>query len=214
MENINIKNIRNAISLPNNLHYILIGLMLGDGSISKSSPTSNSRFEMSFGSNYKQFAESIGKLFNDYINTPVKAIKVKGNNMTYTNYRLKTVSLPLFNKYYDMFYRFNEEKNKNLKIIPHNISESLNPIVLAYLLMSDGNFDKNRNRVRIYTNNFTKEEVKILAESINRKLNIYTGVLHDRKNQWILTIGKKQLLILRNIVTPHFEPSMLYRIGL
>ena len=39
--------------------------------------------------------------------------------------------------------------------------------------MSDGNFDKSRNRVRIYTNSFSKQEVEILADSIKNKLDIY-----------------------------------------
>jgi hypothetical protein len=38
--------------------------------------------------------------------------------------------------------------------------------------------------------------------------------LHDRKDQWIITIGAKQLDLLRKIVLPHFHSSMLYRIGL
>ena len=105
-------------------------------------------------------------------------------------------------------------KIKFIKIIPQNIYDNFNSIVLAYLLMSDGNFDKNRNRIRIYTNSFTKDEVIKLSEVINNKLNIYTGVLHDRKDQWILTIGKKELESLRNIVKSHFIPSMYYRIGL
>lgn len=207
-------NIKNDNSLPENLHYILIGLMLGDGYISKSSPTSNSRFE---GTKYKEFALSIGQLFEDYMSNPVKGVEVKGKKATYINYRLKTASLPVFNPYYDMFYRLNsslERPHKFVKFVPLNIYDNFNSIVLAYLLMSDGNFDKNRNRVRIYTNSFTKEEVKKLAEIINTKLNIYTGVLHDRKDQWILTIGQKQLESLRNIVKPHFVSSMYYRIGL
>ena len=59
-----------------------------------------------------------------------------------------------------------------------------------------------------------KEEVQILADAINKKFGIYVGVLHDRKNQWILTIGAKQLDLLRNIVSQHFNFSMLYRIGI
>ena len=59
----------------------------------------------------------------------------------------------------------------------------MDPVVLAYLIMTDGNFDKSRNRVRIYTNSFKKEEVENLASSIHSKLGIYTGVLHDRKDQ-------------------------------
>jgi len=101
-----------------------------------------------------------------------------------------------------------------VKKVPANILESMDPIVLAYLLMSDGNFDKNRNRVRIYSNSFIKEDVQILAEAINTKLGIYVGVLHDRKDQWILTIRAKQLDLLRQTVSSHFDPSMLYRLGL
>ena len=118
-------NTKNLIILPENLHSILIGIMLGDGSISKSSPTSNSRFEMSFGSNYSKFAEHIANMFKEFINTPVKEIKIKGKNKDYTNLRLKTVSLPVFNYYFDLFYQFNSEKGKYVKIVPLNISELL-----------------------------------------------------------------------------------------
>jgi hypothetical protein len=69
------------------------------------------------------------------------------------------------------------------KIIPENIYELLDPIVLAYLIMGDGNFDKGRNRVRIYTNSFTKAQVENLALAIDKKFGIYTGVLQDNKNQ-------------------------------
>ena len=199
---------------PDSLISVLIGILLGDGGIYRTSSTSNCRFEMSFGQHSQQFAEKIGELFKDYMSNPVKSVTLKVRDKTYTNYRLKTATLSLFNQYHDMFYNWNLEKGKYIKIVPKNISEFMDPIVLAYLLMSDGNFDKNRNRVRIFTNSFTKEEVQILADAINAKLGIYVGVLHDRKDQWILTIGAKQLDLLRQTVSQHFDPSMLYRIGL
>jgi len=34
--------------------------------------------EMSFGTNYKQFAEHLDELFKEYMNQPVKEIEVKG----------------------------------------------------------------------------------------------------------------------------------------
>lgn len=206
----------NSKNIPNlgNLNSILIGIMLGDGSLYRSSPTANVRFEMSLGQNYEEFALEIGELFKEYINNPVKAIEVKGKIKSYTNYRLKTKSLPVFVEYYNMFYEFNEELNKFVKIVPKNIGDLMNPVVLAYLIMTDGNFDKGRNRVRIYTNSYSKEEVESLAKAINNNLCIYTGVLHDRNNQWILTIGAKYLDLLRNTVFNHFHKSMLYRIGL
>lgn len=206
-------NIQSDVQLSKTLNSILIGIMLGDGGIYRTSVTSNSRFEMSFGGDYKQFAESIGLLFKDYMSNPVKEIKLKGKTKVYTNFRLKTVSLPVFNQYHDMFYKWSDDKGKYIKVVPVNILELMDSVVFAYLIMTDGNFDTNRNRVRIYTNSFTKEEVISLGEAINKKFGIYVGILHDRRDQWILTIGAKQLDLLRQIVSIHFAPSMLYRIG-
>jgi LAGLIDADG DNA endonuclease family len=104
----------------------------------------------------------------------VKSLQIKGKNKFYTNYRLKTNSLPIFNQYYEMFYKFNSDTQKYIKIIPENIIDLVDPIVLAYLIMTDGNFDKSRKRVRIYTNSFRKDEVQNLAVAINKNLGIYT----------------------------------------
>ena len=201
------------------LHYIIIGIMLGDGSLYRSSSTANVRFEMSLGQKYEEFALELGDIFKDYMSNPVKALKIKGKTKSSTNFRLKTRSLPIFLEYYSMFYEFNQDSNKYVKIIPKNIDDLTSEacsIVLAYLIMTDGNFDKGRNRVRIYTNSYTPlgEEVERLALIINNKLGIYTGVLYDRNNQWILTIGAKYLNLLRDKVNKHFHKSMLYRIGL
>ena len=199
--------------LTENLHSILIGLMLGDAGIYKSSMKSNSRLEMSFGTKYKQYAENIENLFIDYIKNPIKQAEIKVDNKIYINYRLKTKTLPLFNVYHNMFYVLNTDTNKFVKVVPNDIENLMNPIVLAYLIQGDGNFDKGRNRVRIYTNSYTKEEVKNLSLAINENLNIYSSILHDRKDQWIITIGAKQLDKLRKLLIPYFCKSMLYRIG-
>lgn len=148
---------------------------------------------MSFGQKYEEFALHLEDLFKDYMTNPVKSLEIKGINNTYKNFRLKTKTLPLFCYYHDLFYEYSLEQNKYIKIIPKNIEEFMDPIVLAYLIMTDGNFDKGRNRVRIYTNSFKKEEVKNLVLAINNKLGIYAGVLHDRNDQWIITIGAKYL---------------------
>ncbi len=204
----------NSLSQFGNLHSILIGLMLGDGSLYRSSARANVRFEISFGQNYEEFALAIGELFKKFMSNTVKALEIKGKTKSYINYRLKTKSLPIFVEYYNMFYVLNEDLNKYVQIVPKNIDELMNPFVLAYLIMTDGNFDKGRNRVRIYTNSYTKEEVESLAKAIYNNLGIYAGVLHDRNNQWIITIAANYLDLLRSTVSIYFHNSMLYRIGL
>lgn len=74
---------------------------------------------MSFGQHSKVFANWIAQLFADYISTPLKSIKIKGENKRYINFRLKTLTLPLFNKYRDIFYMFNPLTNKYEKIIQY-----------------------------------------------------------------------------------------------
>ena len=206
---------KNNNILPQNLHDILIGIMLGDGHIYKSSPTSNSRFEISFGKDRENFAIWISDLFEDYSNSGINTIYYdKSFFNTSFGYRFKTKSLSIFNSYHDLFYKKDNITWKYHKIVPSNIKSLMNPIVLAYLIMGDGNYDKGRNRVRIYTNSFLKQDVEKLSLSINNNLGIYTGVLYDRNDQWILTIGAKNLELLRNTVRGYFHSTMLYRIGL
>jgi hypothetical protein len=51
-------NIENIPSLTPKLNSILIDIMLGDGHLYKSSITSNTRLEMSFGHKYKDFLKA------------------------------------------------------------------------------------------------------------------------------------------------------------
>jgi len=105
----------NLSSLRLDLHSILIGIMLGDGSIYRSSPTSYTRLELSFGQIYEEFALHLGDLFKDYMNNPVKSLEIKGKINTYLNFILKTKTLPVFNYYHDLFYEYNMEQNKYKK---------------------------------------------------------------------------------------------------
>ena len=180
----NVKSNNNNLNiLPGELHSILIGIMLSDGSLYRSSPNANTRFEMSFGKKYEELAFHISNLFRNYLNNPVKSIEIKGKNKNYINYRFKTKTLSIFNFYFEMFYKLDIISGKYIKIVPENIKDILDPVVLAYLIMADGNFDKGRKRVRIYTNCFNKLEVENLALAIYSNLGIYTGVLHDRNDQ-------------------------------
>ena len=110
----NNNNINNNLKLE--LNSILIGIMLSDGGLYRSSPTANLRFENEF-LKYKSLAFHIGELFKDYISNPVKPIEIKGKNKVYINYRLKTKTLPVFNSYYEMFYNEHHLTNKYVKIV-------------------------------------------------------------------------------------------------
>jgi hypothetical protein len=126
----------------------------------------------------------------------------------------KTVSLPIFLKYHKMFYLFDETLKRYIKIVPLNIKDIMTPVVLAHLIMGDGNLKSKDKIIRIYTNSFSKKDVERLSNAINNKLDIVTKTTLDRNNQYMITISKNQLDKVISIVLPYMHPSMLYKLDL
>ena len=154
-------------------------------------------------------------LFGPYIETGPDVISTFNSKTKTYNIiiKFKTVSLPLFMFYHKLFYKSNPE-GKYVKFIPQNIEQYINPVVLAHLIMGDGNLKSKDDIIRIYTNSFTKEEVELLALAISKKLRILTKVVHDRKDQYIIVISKDQLIKVRELLIPYMHPSMYYKLGL
>jgi hypothetical protein len=69
-----LKQVNTGTPLPIELKSVFIVIMLGDGSLYRSSPTSNVRFEISFGQKYESFALYLGELFKEFMSNPVKAL--------------------------------------------------------------------------------------------------------------------------------------------
>ena len=63
--------------------------------------------------------------------------------------------------------------------------------------MGDGNYLKERNIIRIYTNSFTKNNVILLSNIINDNLSISCKVIHNRNNQYIIVIEKGNVDLTR-----------------
>lgn len=160
------------------------------------------------------FLLHIYNILEPYVNTGPEIINVKLKNKNYDTVRIKTVSLPSLIKYYIQFYKYEENKGKIIKILPINILEEMTPVVLAYMIMGDGNYNKEKRIIRIYTNSFTEIEVSKIVEVLHKKLEIKSRKQHDRKGQYIIIIEKEEVIKVREIVKPYIHPSMYKRIGL
>lgn len=210
-----IKNYRSQVSLPKYLHEVMIGLLLSDGSLEITSKTSSARLSVVFGLKHASYLLHLYSLFEPYINggpdvASVYNKKTKSNNVVI---KFKTQSLLSLVYYYNLFYKLNSN-GKYVKCIPVNIDLLVTPVVLAHLIMGDGNLKLPDLIIRIYTNSFTKEEVERLALAITNKLNIRTRAVHDRNGQYMLAISKDQLPLVRVLLTAHMHPSMYYKLGL
>lgn len=202
-------------TLPKYLHEVLIGLLLSDGSLQKSSPNSAARLSVIFGLKNAAYLMHLFVLFEPYIGTGPDVVSVY-NNKTKSSHmviKFKTLSVPLFVYYYNMFYKLNNN-GKYVKYIPKNIEEFISPLVLSHLIMGDGNFKPLDEIIRIYTNSFTKEEVELLALAITNKLSIKAKAVHDRNGQYMITISRDKLIQVRQLLKPYMYPSMYYKLGL
>jgi LAGLIDADG DNA endonuclease family len=87
-------------------------------------------------------------------------------------------------------------------------------VILAHLIMGDGNFKSSDNIIHIYTNSFSKNDVERLGSAFTKKLGIIIKVTYDRNDQYMLTISKDQLKIVRFLTLPYMHNSMVYKLGL
>jgi hypothetical protein len=81
----------------------------------------------------------------------------KRTGKSYMAFDFLTFTLPFFTELHKEWYQKVEEKN--VKILPSNISELLTPRALAYWLAGDGSFDRSQGSIVIYTNSFSLAEV-------------------------------------------------------
>jgi hypothetical protein len=113
-----------------------------------------------------------------------------------------------------MFYIYDKILKRYIKIVPYNIEDIMTPVVLAHLIMGDGNLKSKDKILRIYTNSFLKKDVERLGNAITNKLGIVTKITLDRNNQYMLTISRNQLEKVRSIILPYMHISMLYKLDI
>jgi len=196
---------------------VMHGLLLGDGHLHKNKgKKTNPLYTQTFGQHYELFAQNVFYIFKDFCTTKgLYTYKVKSgiNSPFYQRYIVRTKNLEILNEFFNVYYSLNSQ-GKYIKILPLDIENILTPIVLAFFVMSDGNYHKQHKIIRLCTNNFSKTEVELLSKAILNKFNINNRIEHVRKNQYIIVIRRLQVPIFQSLIKDYIIPSMLYRIGL
>lgn len=194
---------------------ILIGSLLGDGSMEKS--INGSRFvfyQAKVNGEYLLWLHQvINKLGYTESNLPKiysrKGYKLVGDldEIRYY-YRFRTFTFSSFNWIYDAFY-----PNNSRKIIPNFIDTYLTPFALAVWMMDDGTSFKNKG-FKFSTNSFTLKEIQNLALILKTKYNLDTTIHKSGlNNQYNIYVPKASFIKLREIVKPYFHPTMLYKLN-
>ena len=201
---------RSKLKLDSYLKQVLIGTILGDVHMRRSSEKANVRIIFRQGSINTSYLLHLYSLFKNFVLTPpsVNTISDKSTGKLRYNISFATLSLPCFNELYESFYL------EGKKIIPNNIADLLTRISLAYWIMDDGSF--TGSGLKLHTNAFSLEELNLLIKALNKNFSIKASisVSNREKSQYNLYISKNQISMVKDLVIEHMHQSMLYKLDI
>lgn len=112
--------------MPTRYYSIIVGKLLSDGCLEKSSNTSNTRFKFKQSFDRSLYViHSFLSLSHYCSNIPFLGKSIRKGKICYF-IAFSTRSLPCFNELYLLFY------NNKVKTIPKNIYDLLTPIAIAH----------------------------------------------------------------------------------
>ena len=159
-----------------NIQDVLIGSLLGDGCISKSGRVPiHFRFKQSvIHAEYFFFMYFILENYLTLGSPGFNQFFDKRYGQTYSSLLLLTnaVSKDKLNLDYlkELFYKWDNENQKGIKIIPQNIVDLFSPIALAFWIADDGHF--YHNGIFLNTQSFGEDGVNLLIEALDKNFDI------------------------------------------
>jgi hypothetical protein len=177
---------------------ILIGSLLGDGSLRRQNNRNNALFEVNHSYKQEEYVNWKCNYFQEYILTKPKFRK---NNGARIAYRFTTQSLPVFTEYYYWFY------SDGKKIIP--IDLELNALSLAVWFMDDGS--KSYSSYYLNTQQFSIPEQEFLIRLLFSKFGL-TSKLNRDKQYFRLRFSTNSSRSLEKIIEPYIISSLRYKL--
>lgn len=180
---------------------IIIGTVLGDGSLSETFSKNNLRLQIEHCNAQKEYVFWKYEMLKNLILTP-PIYKIQ-----HRSWAFRTISHPELSEIGRIFYK------DYRKILPENLEKILTPIGLAVWFMDDGVRYQKYGTYTVNTQCYTVEEMHQMREILSRKFGIIQTSLHSDHNGWRLYIQKESSERFKRIVKPFILPSMAYKIG-
>lgn len=185
---------------------MIIGSVLGDGSIISSERRLNSYFKVAHCEKQKDYLFWKKEILGNFVNTINKNIDKRGNSIMYG---FHTISHQELNRLRDMFY------DNNKKVIKEEIGLYLDSLGLATWFMDDGSKSGRGNNYRLSTDGFSKDDnyrlQSILKSSFDLNVKVLEYTRHD-KQYYYLFINKRNAINMTEIIKPHIIDCMKYKL--
>jgi hypothetical protein len=185
-------------SLTPTQHAVLVGSLLGDGTLRKQGDRPNALLEVNHSLEFKEYVDWKYQHFREYVLTPPKARHGNGNRVAY---RFTTRSLPVFTCYYWWFYRNGEKQ------VPFDLE--LSPLILAVWFMDDGS--KSRTAWYLNTQKFSDAEQAFLRALLKGTFGLDSAANRD-KQYLRIRISQESTKLMTQIVSPYLLPCFQYKL--
>ena len=203
---------KQSIVLTPTQRTLLIGSLLGDGTMRRGRGACNVNYKVEHGLAQKEYVLwKYGLLKPFVLSEPALSYRYDSEKRRYPkSWWFRTVRHPLLTEIYNDFYVGDGYRNGR-KIVPPQIGNDLNPFAFAVWIMDDGSY--NNGVIDISTYSFSLDEIELLRRVVIERHGVVMNYYKDRDKGYRMYCNKTQTKTLIKIITPYIIPSMLYKIG-
>jgi len=204
--------IKKSLKLNLKQRRLIIGSLLGDGTMRLGKGAKNVGFKVEHGLAQKEYVEWKYRILKQFVFTEPKiSYRYDENGQRYKkSWWFRTIRHPSLTEIYRKFYKGNDYRNGR-KIIPVGIRKEFTPLVLAVWIMDDGSF--SRHKIDISTYSFSLSELNILQECFRDSFDIKANYYRDRDKGYRMYFNQEATKKLIKVIRPYIIPSMMYKIG-
>jgi ubiquinol-cytochrome c reductase cytochrome b subunit len=204
--------IKNKIAISPKQKSLIIGSLLGDGTMWIGKGAVNANFKVEQGLVQKDFVFWKYDILKSLVFTEPKiSYRYDVQREKYPkSWWFRTTRHPLLTDIYNMFY-IPEGHKTGRKIVPKDIEDYLDPLGLAVWIMDDGSY--NNGIIDISTYSFLEPEINLLQDVFKKKFDINARYHKDRDKGFRMHCNKEETKKLIKIILPYTIPSMMYKIG-
>ncbi len=204
--------IKSSLSLNKRQQSLIIGSMLGDGTMRIGKNAINANFKVEQGLKQEAYVYWKYRILHPFVYTEPKiSYRYDSQGQRYPkSWWFRTIRCSLLTEIYNQFYT-GEGYRTGRKIVPNNIVNFLDPLALSVWIMDDGSY--NRGRIDISTYSFTLVEVKMLISAIFERYDIQMNMYKDRDKGYRIYANQDNTKSLIETISPFIIPSMRYKVG-
>lgn len=196
-----LKDYKSKLFLTDIQKEVLIGTLLGDGSIKMSVSGKSARLQICHSFDHKEYVLWKKNIFKEWVLSGPKYYRIN-NSLIF-----RTVSHPEIYEFYSKFY-----VNK-IKIVPKDINDMLKSnLSLAVWFMDDGNGFKNLSAYRLSTYAFKFNGTQLLRKCLLMNFDLDSNLRKDSKGYQIyISVRNGSADRFKKFTYEHITSDMRYK---